>query len=207
MEFINTWAQGIIVAVIRATIIEMLVPNSSSSKYIKVVIGIFILFTIVSPIINKFSNNNSSTDIDFDSYVQGTTNETVAASMNINNEDSIRKMYEENLKIDIKTKITQKGYTVGIINLEILNDDNYTLNKIEIKITEKNQITNQNVNSLNNVTTLVENIENIKIDIGGSRNDEKKQEEPSVISESEKRELKKYLSSVYEVNENNILVK
>lgn len=207
MEFINTWAQGIIVAVIIATIIEMLVPNSSSSKYIKVVIGIFILFTIVSPIINKFSNNNSSTDIDFDSYVQGTTNETVAASMNINNEDSIRKMYEENLKIDIKTKITQKGYTVGIINLEILNDDNYTLNKIEIKITEKNQITNQNVNSLNNVTTLVENIENIKIDIGGSRNDEKKQEEPSVISESEKRELKKYLSSVYEVNENNILVK
>lgn len=208
MDFINTWAQGIIVAVIIATIIEMILPNSSSSKYIKVVIGIFVLFTIVSPIVNKFSNNNISNEIDFDSYVQSSTDETIAASMNINNEDTIRKMYEENLKIDIKTKITQKGYTVGDINLEILNDNNYTLNKIDLKITAKNETTTQNGNgSSNNVTTIVENIENIKIDIGGSRKDEQTQQsEPSIISETEKRKLKQYLSSVYEVNENNILV-
>lgn len=206
MDFINTWTQGIIVAVIIATIIEMILPNGSSSKYIKVVIGIFVLFTIVSPIINKFSSNNSSTNIDFDEYVQTTSNETIATNMNINNEDSIRKMYEENLKIDIKTKITQKGYTVGNINLEISNDTNYTLNKIDIKITAKAQIDNSNGGTSNNVTTIIENIENIKIDIGGSRNDKEEKEEASVISESEKRDLKKYLSSVYEVNENNILV-
>jgi len=208
MDFINTWAQGIIVAVIIATIIEMILPNSSSSKYIKVVIGIFVLFTIVSPIVNKFSNNNISNEIDFDSYVQSSTDETIATSMTINNEDTIRKMYEENLKIDIKTKITKKEYTVGNINLEILNDNNYTLNKIDLKITAKNETTTQNGNgSSNNVTTIVENIENIKIDIGGSRKDEQTQQsEPSIISETEKRKLKQYLSSVYEVNENNILV-
>ena len=208
MNFINTWAQGIIVAVIIATIIEMILPNSSSSKYIKVVIGIFVLFTIVSPIVNKFSNNNISNEIDFDSYVQSSTDETVATSMTINNEDTIRKMYEENLKIDIKTKITQKGYIVGDISLEILNDNNYTLNKIDLKIIAKNESTTQNGNSSsNNVTTIVENIENIKIDIGGSRKDEQTQQsEPSIISETEKRKLKQYLSSVYEVNENNILV-
>lgn len=208
MDFINTWAQGIIVAVIIATIIEIILPNSSSSKYIKVVIGIFVLFTIVSPIVNKFSNNNISNEIDFDSYVQSSTDETIATSMTINNEDTIRKMYEENLKIDIKTKITQKGYTVGNISLEILNDNNYTLNKIDLKIIAKNEATTQNGNdSSNNVTTIVENIENIKIDIGGSRKDEQTQQsEPSIISETEKRKLKQYLSSVYEVNENNIVV-
>lgn len=208
MNFINTWAQGIIVAVIIATIIEMLLPKSSSSKYIKVVIGIFVLFTIVSPIVNKFSNNDNSNEIDFDSYVQSSTDESIATSMTINNEDTIRKMYEENLKIDIKTKLTQKGYTVGDITLEILNDNNYTLNKIDLKITAKNETTTQNSNgSSNNVTTIVENIENIKIDIGGSRKDEQtKSTEPSVISETEKRKLKEYISSVYEVNENNIFV-
>lgn len=208
MDFINTWAQGIIIAVIITTIIEMLLPNSSSSKYIKVVIGIFILFTIISPIVNKFSNNNISDEIDFDSYIQTSTNETVVTSMNINNDESIRKMYEENLKIDIKTKLTQKGYTVGDINLEILNDNAYTLNKIEIKIVAKNEISAQqnNVRS-NNVTTIVENIENVKVDIGGSRKDKQTNEtEKSIISETEKRKLREYLSTVYEVHENKILV-
>lgn len=203
MEFISVWAQGIIVSVIIATIIEMILPNSSNSKYIKVVIGVFILFTIISPIINKFSSNKISDKINFDSYIDTSTNNSaITTNVNLNNEDTIRKMYEENLKIDIKTKITQKGYTVGNINLDILNNDEYTLSKIDLKIVAKNESINQNNNT--NVTTIVENIENIRVDIGGSSKN--KEEEKSLISESEKRKLKEYLSSVYEVSENNIFV-
>lgn len=203
LEFISVWAQGIIVSVIIATIIEMILPNSSNSKYIKVVIGVFILFTIISPIINKFSSNKISDKINFDSYIDTSTNNSaITTNVNLNNEDTIRKMYEENLKIDIKTKITQKGYTVGNINLDILNNDEYTLSKIDLKIVAKNESINQNNNT--NVTTIVENIENIRVDIGGSSKN--KEEEKSVISESEKRKLKEYLSTVYEVSENNIFV-
>ena len=203
LEFISVWAQGIIVSVIIATIIEMILPNSSNSKYIKVVIGVFILFTIISPIINKFSSNKISDKINFDSYIDTSTNNSaITTNVNLNNEDTIRKMYEENLKIDIKTKITQKGYTVGNINLDILNNDEYTLSKIDLIIVAKNDSINQNNNT--NVTTIVENIENIRVDIGGSSKN--KEEEKSVISESEKRKLKEYLSSVYEVSENNIFV-
>ena len=203
LGFISVWAQGIIVSVIIATIIEIILPDSSNSKYVKVVIGVFVLFSIVSPIINKFSNNKISNEINFDSYIKtSTSNSAIATNVNMNNEDTIRKIYEENLKVDIKTKITQKGYIVGNINLETLNNNEYTLNKIDLKIIAKNKSTNQNSNS--NVTTIVENIENISVDIGGSSKN--KQEEKSVISESEKRKLKEYLSSVYEVNENNILV-
>lgn len=203
LGFISVWAQGIIVSVIIATIIEIILPDSSNSKYVKVVIGVFVLFSIVSPIINKFSNNKISNEINFDSYIKtSTSNSAITTNVNMNNEDTIRKIYEENLKVDIKTKITQKGYIVGNINLETLNNNEYTLNKIDLKIIAKNKSTNQNSNS--NVTTIVENIENIRVDIGGSSKN--KQEEKSVISESEKRKLKEYLSSVYEVNENNILV-
>jgi len=35
MEFITSWVQGIIIAVIIGTIIEMLLPNGNSKKYIK----------------------------------------------------------------------------------------------------------------------------------------------------------------------------
>ena len=51
ISWLSKWAQGIIVAVIIATLIELILPNGSSKKYVKVVIGIYILFTIISPVI------------------------------------------------------------------------------------------------------------------------------------------------------------
>lgn len=205
IDFINMWAEGIIVAVLIVTIIEMILPNNGNGKYVKMVMGVFVLFTIISPIINKFSNNINN-NINFNSYIETSTTPSVSENMGLNNEDAIKKMYEENLKIDIKNKILQRGYSVGDINLEILNNAEYTLNKIDVKIIARSE-QNYNQNNNSNVTTIVDNIQNIKIDIGGSRKDESnKQQEKSIITESEKRKLIEYLSGVYEVKEANILV-
>ena len=206
MTFITMWAQGIIIAVIIATIIEMLLPSNSNAKYVKVVIGMFVLFTIISPVINKFKNNNKELII-ADDYIKNSNNKSIETSnINLSNENTIKRMYEENLKVDIKSKVNQKGYSTGDVNLEILDNGEYTLNKIEFRVTAKNNVSNNNQeNSANNTTTIIENIENIKVSLGGSSKDEKK-EEKSVIRESEKRKLREYLSGVYEVNEKNILI-
>ena len=50
IEFIKTWVNQIIVAVIIATVIEMILPNGNNKKYIKMVIGLYVLFTIIQPI-------------------------------------------------------------------------------------------------------------------------------------------------------------
>ena len=204
VESISSWAQGIVVAVIIATIIEMLIPNNGNGKYIKTVVGIFVLFSIISPVISRFKNKNEiMTDFEINKDIYGT--DTVVTSNNtINTEDTIRKMFEENLKIDIKSKVSQKGYVAENISLEVLNNKEYTVNKIEFKVTGRSDSSTQ-TNSLNNVTTVVDNIENIKISLGGSRKDEKKKEK-SILNESEKRKLREYLSSVYEVKETNIIV-
>lgn len=202
---ISSWAQGIIVAVIVATIIEMLLPNNGNGKYVKTVVGIFVLFSIISPVISKFKDKIDLTSSDFDLYVKNSKSGTIQTSTsNINTEETIKKMFEENLKIDIKSKVSQKGYITENINLEILNNKEYTLNKIEFKVTGKAESGNQTSN-LNNATTIVDNIENIKVSLGGSRKDEKK-EEKSILNESEKRRLREYLSGVYDVKENNIIV-
>ena len=206
MSFITMWAQGIIVAVIIATIIEMILPTNSNGKYVKVVIGMFVLFTIISPVINKFKNNDTDI-INADDYLKNSENQTLeTSSINLSNENTIKRMYEENLKVDIKSKVSQKGYTTDEIKLEIMDNGEYTLNRIEFRVTAKNNASNSNQeNNANNTTTIIENIENIKVSLGGSSRDEKK-EEKSLISESEKRKLREYLSGVYEVNENNILI-
>lgn len=201
MKFVTSWAQGVIIAVIIATIIEMLLPDNGNSKYVRVVIGVFILFSIISPVISKIKGNNDY--IKIDTYMENKTakNTVSASTVSIDSKATIKKMYEENLKIDIKSKLTQKGYVISDINLEILDNNEYTLNKIEFKVTEKSNANNKNQNA----TTIVENIENIKVSLGGSSKDDKK-EQQSIISESEKRKLKEYLSNVYEVNENNIII-
>ena len=199
MNFISSWAQGIIVSVIIATIIEMILPNNSNSKYIKMVIGVFILFSIISPVINKISGRKLN--INLTNY---SLDQTVETSSAIDNNELIKQMYEENLKLDMKAKISQKGYTAGDINVEILNNEEFTLNSISINIVGIIQNQNKRTNTPK-ATTVVENIENILVDVSGKESNQNKKEK-SVISESEKRKLIQYLSNVYEVKENNIYV-
>ena len=47
MGFLNSWLQGIIVSVVISTIIEMILPNGNTKKYVKVVLGIYVMFNII----------------------------------------------------------------------------------------------------------------------------------------------------------------
>ena len=134
MGFISSWAQGIIIAVIIGTIIEMLLPSNGNGKYVKIIVGMFVLFSIVSPVIGKFKGGNDPEETSLETYLENSTQgEAIqTASINHNNEEYIRKMYEENLKVDIRSKISQKGYVVGDVRLDISNNEEYTLNRIEI---------------------------------------------------------------------------
>ena len=72
MEWVSGWIQGIIIAVIISTIIEMILPEGNSKKYIKVVIGVYILFSIVSPVISKVTGSsfNLTDIIDLEEYIE-----------------------------------------------------------------------------------------------------------------------------------------
>ena len=88
---ISSWAQGIIVAVIVATIIEMLLPNNGNGKYIKTVVGIFVLFSIISPVISKFKDKNEFTSSDLALYEKNSKSEAIKTSAsNINTEETIK---------------------------------------------------------------------------------------------------------------------
>ncbi len=52
---ISSWAEQLIIAVIIATILEIILPKGNSKKYIKTIIGIYILYTIISPVLNFIS--------------------------------------------------------------------------------------------------------------------------------------------------------
>ena len=55
MSFFNNWVQGIVIAVIITVIIEMLLPEGNSKKYIKIVLGIYVVFSIIAPVIGNIT--------------------------------------------------------------------------------------------------------------------------------------------------------
>lgn len=192
MNWISGWIQGIIIAVIIGTIIEMLLPDGNCKKYVKVVIGVYILFSIVSPVITKVTGNEFRVS---DIYDINTYIEVSAKSSQENIENSqpnqIKQVYITNLKNDMKQKIQEKGYSVKSLTLEISNDEQYTLKKIFAQVSKRKNEENNEVKSVNEINITISNTtENIEEDIS--------------ISTKEQNDLKAYLSGIYNLEEKNI---
>lgn len=193
MNWISNWIQGIIIAVIIGTIIEMLLPEGNCKKYVKVVIGVYILFSIVSPVITKVTGSEFRvSDIyDINSYIEASTKSTQDYA-EINKENQIKQIYETNLKKDMKQKIEEKGYKVKSIFLELTNDEQYTLKKINISLSLKEQNTEENDVKIVN-----------EIQISVADNNENQTDDVK-ISYKEQENLKTYLSSVYNLDKKDI---
>lgn len=205
MEFLNSWLQGIIIAVVVATIIEMILPNGSSKKYIKVVLGVYVVFNIITPIVNQFFNSDFelSSIIDIEEYTKKMETYEVDSKnidMSKTNEENIKQIYLSNLKNDMKAKLEEKGYLVKDLQIEIENDENYTIKSISMCL-EKQQEDLQEEKIENRVT--INEIEIVNIQIGEQK-ENSTIEGSSNISEEQKKEVKQYLSSVYEIKEKQI---
>lgn len=212
VEWLSNWAGAIIVAVIIATIIEMILPEGNSKKYIKVVIGVYILFTIISPIITQFTGKSLAVSnlIDLDTYINEVKEkETSQNLLQENNSESIRDIYIGNLKADIQSKLKGKGYTVTSISLQVGEDENYTLHKISLTV-RKDEETEEDENQehSNMAVNEIVSVNEISISVSNTQsyNNTTKEEEKSNLSSSDKKKIKEYLSSVYEINEKNIVI-
>ena len=192
IEFLSSWAQGIIVAVIIATLIEMILPNSSSKKYVKVVIGMYILFTIVSPIIKKLGGKDINLNsIDIEKYEQqiSKSDNTISRKFEDNNTRSIKDIYVSNLKADISAKLKEKGYEIDTSDIQIKDDENYTIEKITLKLIKMEQKQEKNNEIVINT-----------VEIGNTIS----QKDSKTLSDDEKQEVKDYISETYDIDKKNI---
>lgn len=184
VAFFSSWAQGIIVAVIVATIIEMLLPNGSSKKYVKVVIGIYIMFSIIAPVVNKFANQNINANEIFNAgnYEQKMeeSNNNILKKIEANNNRTVKDIYLENLETDIKAKLKEKGYKVTNTYIEAKDDENYTIKKISITLKKEEKIRNEISIGTIDVNNTVENQE---------------------INIQSKQEIKEYIAKTYDISE------
>ena len=217
MEWISDWAGGIIIAVIIGTVIEMILPEGRRKKYIKGVIGVYVVFTIVTPVITKFTGETVEVSdiLDLDTYIKEAEESTkIQNTIENDNQSSIMEMYSSGLKTDMKAKIEAKGYTVNSIEIDIADDESYVIKAIRLEVEEVNEeeIEETNEEIVNQIET-VDSVNKVEISITNDstsnttvEKETSKDNSRSSISYTKRKELKEYLSGVYEVNENNITI-
>lgn len=211
MEWVSGWIQGIIIAVIISTIIEMILPEGNSKKYIKVVIGVYILFSIVSPVISKVTGNsfNLTDIIDLDEYIEASkSNSSMQNQLENQNEEQIKEIYLSSIKNDIKEKIENKGYIVNSVEIEVEDDGQYTLKKIILEVEKKTETTSSNSNENESNNTVLE-VNEVKINVSNTETnteEKKSTNKKNTISSQAKKELKEYLNGVYEISTKNIFI-
>ena len=201
IEFFNSWIQGIIVAVIIATIIEMLLPKGNNKKYIRVVIGIYIVFTIISPVIQNFFQKEWKVSLeDFWEELEGESTKTSTA-LEDSNQKNIQEIYKKNLEKDMQAKIEKQGYIVQNIDIQLSkNEEEYEIMQVEITA-RKDKI--RLTNSKQENKKYINKVEKIEISL---EEDETQQEDLRELNTPEKNAIKQILTSNYEILEENIII-
>lgn len=134
ITFIKSWCEGIIVAVMLSIIIEMLLPEGNNKKYVKVVVGIYILFVIIGPILEKINTGYTlETFFEFD---------TIEVSADV--DENIKDVYIDGIEETIKNELIESGYFVEKVSISV--DNNYeNIEKIEIELSSENNRNNNEI--------------------------------------------------------------
>lgn len=211
IAFINSWVQGIILAVILATIIEIILPEGNNKKYVKTIIGIYIMFVIVQPLISKMLNK----DVNIESIIQNTTStmSKLETNNNITIETNayIEKTYKQKLEEDIKNKSSEKGYNISFLNLAIETGDSEEygqINNIAMKIDKIDKtIEDEREDKKGTTNNTIDNVKTVQISVLDNEiidgNDDVKN---TNISENEIETFKEYLSNVYGISKDKIQI-
>lgn len=211
IEFLSSWAKSLGLAIIVISILEMLLPNNKTKKYVRMVFGIYIIFNILSPFVkNKDILDVSSYDLN--EYIgNDITNQTNEEQSSV--DSRIEQIYIEELEKDITQKIENLGYQVTTCNvyatLSSKNEENY-IEEIVLTI-EKNeeQENDQQGNRTEQTETMedklvneIQKIKPVNTTIGKiNKTDEEQNESKQNISNSDIQKIKKFLKEEYGVEE------
>ena len=160
IKFISSWAKNIGLAVVIVSIIEMILPENNTKKYIKLVLGTYILFSVISPFIGK------DIDFDLDEYIETSGEEINQESM----DRRINELYKEQLEKNITSKVEEQGYIVENCSVDIEITDKVETTKINKISLDVKQGENKKTSDESIENKVVSEIQKIKeVDISKER--------------------------------------
>lgn len=207
INFLSSWVKNLALALIIVSILEMILPNNKTKKYVKMVMGLYILFSLISPFIENSSKFNLS-NFDLTSYVEGRqTTSSISEEVDQTSMDNrLNQIYKEELEKDITKKIEEKGYEVESCKVVAhISQNDSEIEKITLKISGKtiqNEETQENTIE-DKIVTEIQKIQKVEISISknGENQEEQETEASTNITKTDIKIIKDLLISEYGVSE------
>jgi stage III sporulation protein AF len=150
VEYLKEWVMNIILFILLATVIDMLLPNSSMQKYTKMVTGLLLIAIILTPIFKLISK-------DFETALASIPLDQVPGEKNMKNSmDSQKKEIQASLHAYILEEMAvklKKG-----VEEELMEQYGLEIAKIEIATKGEGDLTNSE--NLQKVIVLLKQPEN-----------------------------------------------
>lgn len=210
INFMNNWVKNLSLALVFVSILEMILPNNKTKKYVKMIMGLYVLFCIIQPIVenkNKFIVDETL----YNKYIEDTSAQVSQINQS-SMDDRLNELYREKLQNDISEKLKLQGYDIEMCKINAhISEENSGIEKIKINI--KSKIDNyQNTNELciddkqlendyieNKIVTEIQKIQ--KVNIMTSKIENKNDNKKNNITKTDIKEIKEFLKNEYDVDE------
>ena len=157
MTGIRAFIEQIIYISIVAIIIELILPKGNTKKYVYVILSLFILLNIVSPVINIIN------DIDMQTVFDDVL-ETI--STNTQNVDTIsikefaaykNTKVTEDLKNSLSKEIKNKLSSINVKfkDLQIVLNDNYEFEELKVEIGTLDHLNDKKIEKISDIITMI----------------------------------------------------
>ncbi len=113
MSSVSSWLLSIVGIIIIGSLIEIILPNSNLSKYIKSIFAFIVIFVIISPIISLIKDD-ISLDANYDNYI---------------NNDFISSLNEDKINF-LEKNIEMQCNAYGLKNVEVQIMSNQVENEL-----------------------------------------------------------------------------
>ena len=203
INFLSSWVKNLSLALIVVSILEMILPNNKTKKYVKVIMGLYILFSIIQP----FVENSESLNLDnfnLEEYIQleteqvSTNSEVDQTSMDLR----LNQMYMEQLEEDITEKLKEKSYELDTCDVKAhISQEDSGIEKITIRVYRKLTDNKQEESTIEDkLVNEIQKIDKVDVSVGNKENDEETQE-TSKITKTDIKIIKDFLINEYGVSE------
>ncbi|MGG0274096.1 stage III sporulation protein AF [Bacillus rhizoplanae] len=198
MQFVVEWIRNIIVFLLLATMLHMLLPNSSLQKYVKFVVSLLLVVLILTPLFKLLQTDVQDViaNVSQDKYVANGLIENQIDTKKKEIQASQRAYILEQMAVQMKKQVgkeLEEQYGMAVMSLQIKVPEE----KKEVK-------SQQDIQSV--IVMLQKNERNREGAIETIQKVEINSKEPRKTSEQNTAEMKQFFSNKWQLEENKIKV-
>ena len=199
VEFLSSWVKNLSLALIIVSILEIILPSNKTKKYVKMIMGLYILFSIIAPFIEN-SDILKFDDSIYTDYFSKTTSMPIEVDQT-SMDNRLNEIYVKQLEEDIIKKVEENGYKTQNCKVKAqISEKDSGIESIILKISGKKEIKETHEANIveDKIITDVKEIEKVNIAINEGNNEK---EQNVNITKKDIKMIKEILIKEYGVKE------